>query len=54
MKNVKPEVTDRFQNGRRRHFGNSAECYKMVNYQPISIKFGARTETDMLHELKNH
>jgi hypothetical protein len=48
VKNAKPEVTDRFQDGRRRHFGNSSECYKMGNYRPISMKFGTQTKADML------
>jgi hypothetical protein len=26
-----PEVYAEFQDGRRRHFGNSSECYKMGN-----------------------
>jgi hypothetical protein len=29
---TKAEVTDRFQDGRRRHFGNSSASYKMGNY----------------------
>jgi hypothetical protein len=41
-------VTDRFQDGRRRHVGNSSECYKMGNYRPILMKFGTQTKTDML------
>jgi hypothetical protein len=41
-------VTDRFQDGRRRHFGNSSECYKMGNYHPILMKFGAQTKKNML------
>jgi hypothetical protein len=48
IKNATPEVTDRFQDGRRRHFGNSSECYKMRNYHPILMKIGAQSETDML------
>jgi hypothetical protein len=31
-------VTDRFKDGRRRHVGNSSECYKMGNYRPIFMK----------------
>jgi hypothetical protein len=27
-----PEMIDRFQDGRRRHVGNSSACYKMGNY----------------------
>jgi hypothetical protein len=41
-------VTDRFQDGRRRHIGNSSACYKMGNHRPISMKFGTQTKTDML------
>jgi hypothetical protein len=41
-------VTDRFQDGRRRHVGNSSECYKMGNYRPILMIFGTQTKTDML------
>jgi hypothetical protein len=29
---TKAEVTDLFQDGRRRHVGNSSACYKMGNY----------------------
>jgi hypothetical protein len=45
---IKAEVYGHFQDGRRRHFGNSSECYKMGNYRPILIKFGTKTKTDML------
>jgi hypothetical protein len=48
VKNAKPEVTDRFQDDRRRHVGNSSECYKMGNYHPISMKIGTQTEKNML------
>jgi hypothetical protein len=41
-------VTDRFQDGRRRHVGNSSDCYKMGNYLPILMKFGRQTKTGML------
>jgi hypothetical protein len=41
-------VTDRFQDGRRRHVGNSRECYKTGNYRPVLMKFGTQTKTDML------
>jgi hypothetical protein len=41
-------VTDRFQDGRRRHVGNSSACYKMGNYHPISMKIGTQTKKDML------
>jgi hypothetical protein len=45
---AKPEVTDRFQDGRRRHVWNSSECYKMGNYHPNLMKIGTQTKTDML------
>jgi hypothetical protein len=47
-KNATPEVTDRFQDGRRRHVGNSSECYKMGNYHPILMKIGTQTKKNML------
>jgi hypothetical protein len=48
LKNAIPEVTDRFQDDRRRHFENSSECFKMGNYYPISMKFGTQAKPDML------
>jgi hypothetical protein len=39
---------DRFQDGRRCHFGNSSECFKIGNYRPISMKFGTQTNIGML------
>jgi hypothetical protein len=42
-------VTDRLQDGRRRrHVGNSSECYKMGKYHPISMKIGTQTQRSML------
>jgi hypothetical protein len=41
-------VTDRFQDGRRRHVGNSSACYKMGNYHPILMKIGTQTKKNML------
>jgi hypothetical protein len=46
--NATPEVTDRFQDGRRRHVGNSSECYKMGNYHPILMQIGTQTKKNML------
>jgi hypothetical protein len=46
--NATPEVTDRFQDGRRRHVGNSSECYKMGNYHPILMKIDTQTKKNML------
>jgi hypothetical protein len=41
-------VTDRCQDGRRRHVENSSECYKMGNYHPIFMKIGTQTKKSML------
>jgi hypothetical protein len=32
-------VTDRFQDGRRRHVGNLSECYKMGNKAEVQAQF---------------
>jgi hypothetical protein len=45
---TKAEVTDRFQDGRRRHVGNSSACHKMGNYHRTLMKIGTQTKTDML------
>jgi hypothetical protein len=41
-------VTDRFQDGCRRHVGISSECYKMGKYHPIVMKSGTQTNKNML------
>jgi hypothetical protein len=41
-------VTNRFQDGCRRHIGNSSECYKMGNYHPILMEIGTQTKKNML------
>jgi hypothetical protein len=41
-------VTDRFQDGRRRHVGNSSECYEIGNSHPILMKIGTQTKKNML------
>jgi hypothetical protein len=48
VENATPEVTGRFQDGRRRHVGNSSECYKMGNYHTISMKIGSQTKKNIL------
>jgi hypothetical protein len=48
VKNAKPEVTDRFQDGRRRHVGNSSECYKMDNYHPKLMQIGTQIKKNTL------
>jgi hypothetical protein len=48
VKNATPEVTDRFQDGRRRPFGNSSACYKMGNYHPIAMKIGTQAKKSIL------
>jgi hypothetical protein len=49
---TKADMIDHFQDGRRRHVGNSSACYKMGNYHPISMKIG--TQTKKHSELKSH
>jgi hypothetical protein len=49
VKNATPEVTDRFEDGRRLHVGNSSKCYKMDKYQPILMKICTQTEKSMLN-----
>jgi hypothetical protein len=44
---VTPEVTDHFQDGRRRHIGNSSERFIIGNYHPISMKIGTKTQKSM-------
>jgi hypothetical protein len=49
MKNATTELRDRFQDGRRRHVGNSSECYKIGNYHPIFMKIAIQTKKNMLN-----
>jgi hypothetical protein len=46
-------VTDCFQDGRRRHVGNSSECYKMGNYHPILMQIGTQTKKKYA-QFENH
>jgi hypothetical protein len=48
QKITEAEVSTNFQDGRRRHFGSSSECYKMGNYHPISMKIGTRSQRSMV------
>jgi hypothetical protein len=41
-------VYTNFQDGRRRHIGNSSVCYKMGNYHLILMEIATQTKTDML------
>jgi hypothetical protein len=41
-------VTDRFQDGRRRHVGNSSDCYKIGIYHPILMQIGMQTKKNKL------
>jgi hypothetical protein len=41
-------VTDRFQDGCRRHVRNSSECYKMGKYCPMLMKIGTQTKRNLL------
>jgi hypothetical protein len=45
---TKAEVLAEFQDGRRRHVGNSSACYKMGNYHPIFTQIGTQTKKNML------
>jgi hypothetical protein len=47
LKITKAEVQTQFQDGRRRHFGNSSACYKMGNYHPILMQIGIQTKKSM-------
>lgn len=40
-------MTDCFQDGRRRHAGNSSACYKKGNYHLILMKIGTQTKKNM-------
>jgi hypothetical protein len=40
-------VQTKFQNGRRRFFGNSSGCYKMGNYNPILMQIALQTKKSM-------
>jgi hypothetical protein len=40
-------VTIKFQDGRRRHFGNSSACNKMGNYHPILMQIAIQTKKSM-------
>jgi hypothetical protein len=42
------EMIDRFQDGRRRHVGNSSEWHQMGNYHPILMNIGTQTKKNML------
>jgi hypothetical protein len=43
-----PEVTIKFEDGRRCHVGNSSACYKIGNYHPIFTQIGTQTKKNML------
>jgi hypothetical protein len=45
---VIPEVKAKFQDGHRRLFGYSSQCYKMDNYHPILMQIGTQTKKNML------
>jgi uncharacterized protein with von Willebrand factor type A (vWA) domain len=44
---TKAEVYTNFQDGCRRHVGNSSACHRMGNYHPISMKIGTQTNKNM-------
>jgi hypothetical protein len=41
-------MIDRFQDGRRRHVGNSSAYYKMGNYHRTLMKIDTQTQQNML------
>jgi hypothetical protein len=43
-----PEVTIKFQDGRRCHIVISSACNKMGNYHPILMQIGTQTKKNML------
>jgi hypothetical protein len=47
LKITLPKVTIKFQDDRRRHFGNSSACYKVGNYHPILIQIAIQTKKSM-------
>jgi hypothetical protein len=51
---TKAGMINRFQDGRRRHVGNSSACCKMGNYHRTLMKIGTQTKQNMLIECKNH
>jgi hypothetical protein len=50
---TKARMINRFQDGRRRHVGNSSAGYKMGNYHRTLMKIGTQTKQNMLIECKN-
>jgi hypothetical protein len=38
----------KFQDGRRRHVGNSSACYKMGSYHPISTIIGKQSKQNVM------
>jgi hypothetical protein len=42
-----PELETKFQDIRRRHFGNSSACNKMGNYNPILMQIAIQTKKSM-------
>jgi hypothetical protein len=47
LKITKGEVLSEFQDGRRRHVGNSSACYKMGNCHPNLMKIVIQTKKRM-------
>jgi hypothetical protein len=45
---TKAEVQAKFQDGCRRHFGNSSACNKIGNYHPIVMEICIQTKKNML------
>jgi hypothetical protein len=47
LKITKAEVQTQFQDGCRRHFGNSSACITMGNYNTILMQIGIQTKKIM-------
>jgi hypothetical protein len=47
LKITQAEVQAQFQDGGRRHVGNSSECSKMGDYHPILMKIGTQTKNSL-------
>jgi hypothetical protein len=47
LKFIIPEVQAKFQDGRRRCFGNLSACYKMGNCHPILMQIAIQTKKSM-------
>jgi hypothetical protein len=47
FRNEKNRGVGQVEDGRRRHFGNSSECYTMGNYHPNLMKFDTKPKKNI-------